>query len=75
MDIWQEVKSYAESCEDESCTAIKANLGTDSWKKVGAILRTLEIGSPNIAHSKLILHVCEDMLEKCSVTMGTQQEI
>ena len=44
-------------------------------KKIGAILDILEIGKPSIAHSKLVLHICEDLLEKCSLTFGTKTDV
>lgn len=53
---------------------LKKKLGHDTCKKVGAILDILEIGSPSIAHSKMVLHVCEDMLEKCSLTLGAKMD-
>lgn len=49
-------------------------LGYDSCKKVGAILNILEIGHTSIAHSKLILTNCYDMIDKCSVTFGTKTD-
>lgn len=49
---------------------LKKKLGHDTCKKVGAILDILEIGTPSIAHSKMVLHVCEDALDKCSAVFG-----
>ena len=72
MNIMQEMDEYERT---EDYTRLKERLGEDSCSKVGAILRILEIGTPNIAHSKLLLHVCEDMLEKCSATMGTRKDV
>lgn len=71
MDIMQEIKGYRAT---EDYEILRAELGNDSMSKIGAILRILEIGSPNIAHSKLLLHACEDMLEKCSLTFGTRMD-
>lgn len=51
---------------------LKKKLGHDTCKKVGAILDILEIGSPSIAHSKLVLQVCDDIIEKCSLTLGVK---
>ncbi|MEG1476571.1 MAG: hypothetical protein RR902_03040 [Oscillospiraceae bacterium] len=48
--------------------------GTDTCKKIGAILNILEIGQPSIAHSKLVLHTCEDLIDKCSLTFGTKTD-
>lgn len=42
---------------------MEATLGHDAWKKVGAIFRILEIGSPNIAQSKQVLDACKELLE------------
>lgn len=44
---------------------IKISLGEDSWAKVGAILRILEIGKPSMAHTKRILSACEKSLDLC----------
>lgn len=74
MGIMQEIEEYGKACCDDDYEKIKTQLGNDSWNKVGAIFRILEIGSPNIAHSKLLLHVCEDMLEKCSTTVATSRD-
>lgn len=75
--LLKEIKVLAAEMFDEKSEDylfMKANLGQDTWNKVGAILRTLEIGSPSIAHSKMVLHVCEDMLEKCSLTLGAKMD-
>lgn len=69
MNIKEQVKNYNINYE-----TIKSDLGHDASKKVGAILDILEIGSPNIAHSKLVLHICEDLLEKCSLSFGTKTD-
>lgn len=71
MDIMRELDGYEETGD---YSELKTRLGEDSVSKVGAILRILEIGKPNIAHSKLLLHVCESMLEKCSLTFGTTRD-
>lgn len=44
---------------------MKMTLGEDSWSKVGAILRILEIGKPSMAHTKQILSACEKSLDLC----------
>lgn len=72
MNIFEEVKNY--NCAKEELEGLKAQLHPDSRKKVGAILDILEIGQPSIAHSKLILHVCEGMLDMCSPTLGTKTD-
>lgn len=69
MDILKEVLGF-----DVDYEILKEKLGHDTCKKVGAILDILEIGSPSIAHSKMVLHVCEDMLEKCSLAFGTKTD-
>lgn len=69
MDILKEVMEF-----DVDYDILKKKLGYDTCKKVGAILDILEIGSPSIAHSKLVLHVCGDMLEKCSLSFGTKTD-
>lgn len=74
MDIFKEVKEFAETHNDEGMEALKKTLGRDACKKAGAILDILEIGEASIAHSKLILHVCEGMLDQCSLTMGTRMD-
>lgn len=44
---------------------METTLGHDSWAKVGAILRILEIGKPSMAHAKQIISACEKSLEIC----------
>lgn len=75
MNILKEVEEYKMGCADEIYKAIRADIGEDSCKKVGAILDILETGESSIAHSKLILHICEDLLEKCSLTLGTRRDV
>lgn len=53
---------------DQQMQIMEATLGHDAWKKVGAIFRILEIGSPNIAQSKQVLKACEELLELESKT-------
>lgn len=69
MDILKEVMEF-----DVDYDILKKKLGHDTCKKVGAILDILEIGSPSIAHSKMVLHVCEDILEKCSLTLDAKMD-
>lgn len=75
MDIQKEVGSFMHAHKEADYETIKAELGHDACKKIGAILDILEIGESSIAHSKLLLHVCEDLLEKCSLTMGTKRDV
>ena len=44
---------------------MKSTLGNDSWSKVGAILRILEIGNPSMALAKQSLLACEKSLGIC----------
>lgn len=53
---------------------IKRKLGHDTCKKVGAILGLPISRMSSIAHSKMVLRTCEDMLEKCSLTLGTKAD-
>ncbi len=53
---------------EQEMKLMEAELGHDGWKKVGAISRILEIGSPNIAQSEKILKTCQRVLELISVT-------
>lgn len=69
MDIKTKLTAHNVDYEE-----IKKMLGHDSCKKIGAILDILEIGESSIAHSKLILHTCEDVLEKCSLVFGTKRD-
>lgn len=71
MNITQESKRFSET---EEYAILRAELGDDAMSEIWAILRILEIGNPSIAHSKRLLHVCEDMLEKCSLTFGTRRD-
>jgi hypothetical protein len=70
MGIQNELNSYQVDYSE-----IKKRFGHDASKKIGAILDILEIGGPSIAHSKLILHTCEDLLDKCSLTFGTKTDV
>ena len=69
MNIEKEITEHNVDYE-----AMKQKLGFDTCKKIGAILDILEIGNPSIAHSKLVLHTCEDILEHCSLTFGTKKD-
>lgn len=71
MENTQEIKRFSET---EDYAILRAELGDNAMSKIGAILRILEIGKPSIAHSKRLLHTCEDMLEKCSLTFGTARD-
>lgn len=68
MNIRDELKANGIDVE-----SLESDLGEETCKKIGAILNILEIGNESIAHAKLILHICEDMLEKCSITFGTKR--
>lgn len=70
MSVFKEVTDYNVDYEK-----LKEELGVDTCKKIGAILNILEIGQPNVAHSKMVLHVCEDVLEHCSLTFGTKKDV
>lgn len=54
--------------------AIKDELGSDSRRKIWAILDILAIGEPNIAHSKMILELCSKVIDRSSVTMGVKTD-
>lgn len=71
MEITQEIKRFSET---EDYAILRAELGEVAISQMWAILRILEIGKPSIAHSKRLLHTCEDMLEKCSLTFGTSRD-
>ena len=70
MELQKEIEALNYSQEE-----LKNRLDKDTQKKIGAILDILEIGQPSIAHSKLVLHICEDLLEKCSLTFGTKTDV
>lgn len=70
MELQKEIEALNYSQEE-----LKNRLDKDTQKKIGAILDFLEIGKPSIAHSKLVLHICEDLLEKCSLTFGTKTDV
>ena len=70
MELQKEIEALNYSQEE-----LKNRLDKDTQKKLGAILDILEIGKPSIAHSKLVLHICEDLLEKCSLTFGTKTDV
>lgn len=74
MDIQRELSSYFDASTEHDYEQIKKKLGHDSCRKAGAILDILEIGESSIAHSKLILRVCEDILEKSTLTFGTKRD-
>lgn len=74
MDIRREINEFLQLSSEENYEELKKKLGCDTCKKIGAILDILEIGESSIAHSKLILHICEDTLERCSLTMGTKTD-
>lgn len=54
--------------KDKQIEIMQAELGKDNWKKVGAIFRILEIGSPNIAQSEQVLDACKELMKLESVT-------
>lgn len=70
MNIADELKSHG-----VDYAKMSEKLGADTCKKIGAILNILEIGHPSIAHSKLVLRTCEDLIEKCSLTFGTKTDV
>lgn len=70
MELQKEIEALNYSQEE-----LKNRLDKDTQKKIGAILDILEIGKPSIVHSKLVLHICEDLLEKCSLTFGTKTDV
>ncbi len=74
MNILKEIADYNAGCNDETYKVVKAEIGEEPWKKVGAILDILETGESSIAHSKLILHICEDLVEKSSLTLRTRKD-
>lgn len=68
MNIMDELKQH-----DIDTKELGDKLGEDTCKKIGAILNILEIGNESIAHAKIILHTCEDILDKCSITFGIKR--
>lgn len=74
-DIQKEIDSFNDPIFDGEWESLKQQLGHDTAEKVGAIIRVLSIGSPSIAHSKMVLHVCEAIIEKCSLTFGTKSDV
>ncbi len=50
------------------------SLGEVTVKKMRAILDILEEDQASIAHSRLVLHLCEDALDRCSLTFGTRRD-
>jgi len=34
----------------------------------------LEIGVSSVAHTKLLLHICEDEIDKCSLSFGAKRD-
>ncbi len=75
MDIQKELNTLNDPLFDGEWANLKQQLGHDTSEKVGAIIRVLSIGSPSIAHSKMVLHVCEAIIEKCSLTFGTKSDV
>ncbi len=75
MNILKEINDYMAGRNDENYELAKAKIGEESFKKVRAILDILETGESSIAHSKLILHICEDLLDRCSLTLGTRRDV
>jgi len=73
VNILTEIDDYNSGCNKETLNMIKAKIGEEPWKKVEAILDILETGESSIAHSKLILHICEDLVEKSSQTLMTRK--
>lgn len=55
--------------------SIKERVDSDTALKIGAILRILEIGDSSIAHCKTVLHLCEELLDSCSLAMGTKKDV
>ena len=75
VDIQKEINNLKDPIFDKEWASLKEQLGHDTSEKVGAIIRVLSIGSPSIAHSKMVLHVCEAIIEKCSLTFGTKSDV
>ncbi len=74
MNILKEIADYNAGCNKDTIKIIKAEIGEEPWKKVEAILDILKTGESSIAHSKLILHICEDLVEKSSLTLRTRKD-
>lgn len=70
MDIQNEINSLSGDYE-----TLKKQLDPDTQRKIGSILNILEIGTPSVAHSKMVLHICEDILDKCSTTLMTKTDV
>ena len=70
MNIQNEIEKLRQGYED----SLRDALDEDTRKKVGAILDILEIGASNIAHAKLILHICEDAMERRSLAFGSKRD-
>jgi hypothetical protein len=62
MDVLKEWSSIS----DEYIAKTFESLHKDERKRIGAILRILEIGDMSIAHAVALLHICEDVMLKCS---------
>lgn len=74
MDIQHEIDVFLKASTSEDYDKIKEKLGHDNWKKIGAILDILEIGESSVAHAKLLLRVCEDVIERCSIVCATTRD-
>lgn len=59
---------------DVEYNIIKANLQPDGWKKLGAIIRILEIGNPTIAQIKELLDACTRVVE-LETTVGFNTDV
>ena len=74
MDIQREIDVFLNTNRNEDYDKIKEKLGRDDCKKIGAILDILEIGESSVARAKLLLRVCEDVIEKFSPLFGTKMD-
>ena len=77
MDIEQEINSYLHIRENYK-QLIEKNFGTDAFKNIQDIFdilqRDIDGHKPSLAFAKLILHICEDLMEKATVAFATGKD-